>query len=257
MQRRGDHLPTLSIFAPGIPSGCFHCVFFLCYRDGMRPPYKLGISRPLFNSMRQKKLTGSGRRGRSPDRVAGAGHRGGSPGQVTGAGHRGGSPGRVAGAGRRGRSPDRVAGAGHRGGSPGQVTGAGHRGGSPGRVAGAANAISARLCAPISATRHDNAATRQDAPRRGILRRGTATLHRSTPFAAPQQTPPMEKLTPLRWKSSPPGPPHRWKSSTPTDGKAHRRRAVASARRMPWLIFFGMRFAAAFRMLLSKSVRFL
>ena len=151
------------------------------------------------------------------------------------------------------------AGAGHRGGSPGRVAGAGRRGGSPGQVAGAGrrNAISARLCAPISATRHGNAAMRQGTPRRGILRRSTATLRRSTPFAAPQQTPPMEKLTPLRWKSSPPGPPLRWKSSTPTDGKAHRRRAVASARRMPWLIFFGMRFAAAFRMLLSKSVRFL
>jgi hypothetical protein len=54
---------------------------------------------------------------------------------------------------------------------------------------------------------------RQGTPRRGILRRSTATPHRSTPFAAPQQTPPMEKLTPLRWKSSP-------KPKDPTDGKA-------------------------------------
>ena len=103
------------------------------------------------------------------------------------------------------------------------------------------------------------------------------------------QTPPMEKVTPPMEKVS----HHRWKSSaecdqprivsdlgyqqschnfhpkleyfaddptkfihlTPTDGKVHRSRAVASARLMPAFILPGISLLAARFILLSKSVR--
>ena len=104
----------------------------------------------------------------------------------------------------------------------------------------------------------------------------TPPVEKLTPSDGKAHPPPMEKLTeakrPHRWKSSitpntiaaftavpiiPPIANPMFLMSPPSDGKVHRRRAVASARRMPCFIFFGIRLAAAFRMLLSKSVRFL
>jgi hypothetical protein len=113
----------------------------------------------------------------------------------------------------------------------------------------------------------------QQTPRRIAADPSDGKAH---PSSGKAQPPPMEKLTaakrPHRWKSSmtantiaaftavpiiPPIANPMFLMSPSSSGKAHRRRAVASARRMPCFIFFGIRLAAAFRMLLSKSVRFL